>query len=880
MHGQVPSIMTSRPLFLCAAALFFLVASAAAQQPAVSFSAANFTMLEKEPYRGFQIMRTGDLSGTTSIRVHVIDAATGQARNDVTFLLTKGQIYTSFSLSEFGFALDDPYYDPGRKYVATIVNVFGGTIGTPSSADIDVVDDEAPPQLIVSDITVSESSSTALFHFGMTTPLLSSVSVPIVFHDGSAKAGSEYQISGHTVTFPPGLTTETLAVNIVSDNQPEGDKSFSIELGAPSNSAVIVVKNTATCTILDDDGAVGPTSQRFTLGSKGVIHIQLTDPAPATETVLLQAIGANLTCPSSVDIPAGSSSADVEIGATETGLAAVNVTLPPSRGGRTFRCDVLVYEDVQLSLQPIGVTLAPGATVNVTAKIDPPPRTSFTADLSTSDAAVANIPRSIVVQGAETIIPVRGRAVGVTQVTMTLPDGYNYKSERFVADVRVPPGLAITSLSQTSGRASGGETVKIFGNELAGACVVTFGGVPSQNGDAPAQGAINAVTPPHDPGIVDIAVRCGSNVYTVPNAFTYTAAPLVLQQVSPASGAARGGTIVTISGINLRGGVCAASFGGAPAHAIAWNGTASMTVAAPQHGAGSVPVTLACGGDTATLAGGFNYLAADDTSATISFASPLRAAPGDLVTIRGARFRLDDVISFGTTAASDSVSPSTSDSRVVIVPEMPLGVFPLSLRDAAGRTVTGPSIEIVAPAAPAISSMPAQLTAGAEFIVTGNGFRGALTYALGPAVVQPLSIVPTRAVFRVPSLAPGPYSFTISDQSGPLASRPADVTSSGLAVTSVEPPCSAREGGTLATISGSGFENGAMVKFGTTYSADVARHDGFTLSARVPPAFGGGNPILTVINPNGTAATLTGAFVYKGAAEGGCVPPRRRAAGK
>jgi len=176
--------------------------------------------------------------------------------------------------------------------------------------------------------------------------------------------------------------------------------------------------------------------------------------------------------------------------------------------------------------------------------------------------------------------------------------------------------------------------------------------------------------------------------------------------------------------------------------------------------------------------------------------------------------------------------------------------------------------------------MPAQVTIGAELIVAGTGFRRALTYALGLTIVQPVSITSTRAVFRVPNVAPGPSSFTISGQGAPLVSRPVDVTTSGLAVTAVAPPCSPRDGGGLATISGSGFENGAMVKFGATYSADVAWHDGFTLLAKVPPAFSGSDAVITVVNPNGTAATLTGAFVYKDAAEEGCVPPRRRAAGR
>src|SRR6185436_70709 len=456
-----PSLMSYRPLLLVVATCLSLASAAAAQQPVVSFSASSYSIPEKDSYRfPFVVVRTGDLDATVNFQIRVTNVRTNKASGFAT-AFPKGSSTYGLSMSFFDPALDNTVYDSGRKYVATLEFVTGGTIGTPSSAEIDIIDDELPPQVTVSDITVSESTSTAYFHFALTTALAIPLSIPITFHDGMAKAGIDYQTPDTFAVFPAGTYSDTIAVTIVGDTQPEGDESFTIELGTPSDSAVILAKSAATCTILDDDGAVGPPSQQFTLGSKGVIRIRLSEPAPAPETVLLQVIG-NVTCPSAVEIPAGSSSADIEIGATETGLAAVNVTLPPSRGGRTFRCDVLVFDDVQLSLDPIGVTLAPGAAANVMAKIDPPPRSSFTADVKQTNAAVAEVPSKIAVQGAETVIPVRGKAVGVTEVTVTLTDAYNYRSQRFVIDVRVPPGLAITSLSQSSGRASGGETVKIF----------------------------------------------------------------------------------------------------------------------------------------------------------------------------------------------------------------------------------------------------------------------------------------------------------------------------------------------------------------------------------------------------------------------------------
>jgi hypothetical protein len=134
-------------------------------------------------------------------------------------------------------------------------------------------------------------------------------------------------------------------------------------------------------------------------------------------------------------------------------------------------------------------------------------------------------------------------------------------------------------------------------------------------------------------------------------------------------------------------------------------------------------------------------------------------------------------------------------------------------------------------------------------------------------------------VFRAPiSVGPGSVPFTISDHGSVIVSQPITLAGSGMAVSAVSSPCTAADGGSLVTIFGSGFQEGAAVQFGRTYSADVAVKDGFTLVARLPPPFGDTQPRITVSNPDGAAATLTNGFHYQ-ASSGACGGGRRRAAG-
>jgi hypothetical protein len=153
---------------------------------------------------------------------------------------------------------------------------------------------------------------------------------------------------------------------------------------------------------------------------------------------------------------------------------------------------------------------------------------------------------------------------------------------------------------------------------------------------------------------------------------------------------------------------------------------------------------------------------------------------------------------------------------------------------------------------------------------------------LGPAPVQVIpnpslfndficGCSPTTVVFRAPiSVAPGTATFTIADHGTLLVTKSVEVTTSGPVMSSITPPCAAVEGGSLVTIAGSGFDDGAAVQFGTTQSLDVVVKYRFTIIARVPPPFGILQPQITVFNPDGSAATLTNAFSYRPAADGGC----------
>jgi hypothetical protein len=80
------------------------------------------------------------------------------------------------------------------------------------------------------------------------------VSVSYATSDGSAQAGPDYVAASGRLRFGAGETSKTFLVDIVEDEDSEGDETVTLALSAPSYGDSLVAPGTATLTILEDDG--------------------------------------------------------------------------------------------------------------------------------------------------------------------------------------------------------------------------------------------------------------------------------------------------------------------------------------------------------------------------------------------------------------------------------------------------------------------------------------------------------------------------------------------------------------------------------------------------------------------------------------------------
>ena len=154
--------------------------------------------------------------------------------------------------------------------------------------------------------------------------------------------------------------------------------------------------------------------------------------------------------------------------------------------------------------------------------------------------------------------------------------------------------------------------VTISGTGFSGADAVTFGPTSAQSFTVNSATSITA-TAPRGSGTVDVTVTTsgGTSATTSADHFTYTTTtptPIVAG-ISPTSGPATGGTVVTVSGSGLSA-ASAVHFGAALATNVTVVTDGQLSVDAPA-GIGTVNVTVTTPGGTsaATSADDFTYQA-------------------------------------------------------------------------------------------------------------------------------------------------------------------------------------------------------------------------------------------------------------------------------
>ncbi|RIJ77484.1 hypothetical protein D1871_07095 [Nakamurella silvestris] len=169
----------------------------------------------------------------------------------------------------------------------------------------------------------------------------------------------------------------------------------------------------------------------------------------------------------------------------------------------------------------------------------------------------------------------------------------------------------VSGLSPSTGPTAGGTVVTITGRNLAGASRVLFGSTPGTGVKVLSANKISVKAPKHAGGKVNVRVttKGGTSVVVARGAFSYVLSPVV-SGLSPSTGPTAGGTLVTITGVNLSG-ATQVLFGSKPATELVSASATRIQVRAPGNTLGVTAVRVVTAGGTSVQnsASSFEYTA-------------------------------------------------------------------------------------------------------------------------------------------------------------------------------------------------------------------------------------------------------------------------------
>ena len=253
---------------------------------------------------------------------------------------------------------------------------------------------------------------------------------------------------------------------------------------------------------------------------------------------------------------------------------------------------------------------------------------------------------------------------------------------------------------------------------------------------------IVVTTPAGTPGLVNVTVTTAGGSATLPDAFTYAAAPAV-SSIKPASGPLGSGTVIEIGGANLSE-ATAVKFGTVLATSFTVVSGTEITATDPAGKAGAVDVTVTTAGGTSktSAADKFTYVAAPAITKIAPAAGPLGG--GTAVTITGKNLTNATAVTFTmglTVEPAMSFVVKSATTIVATSPAMGAGLANVTVTTAGGTSPVVAADQFTYVAAPSITSIlptAGSLAGGTLVTIDGSNLLNA-TVKFGTTAVTKLT---------------------------------------------------------------------------------------------------------------------------------------------
>jgi M6 family metalloprotease-like protein len=432
------------------------------------------------------------------------------------------------------------------------------------------------------------------------------------------------------------------------------------------------------------------------------------------------------------------------------------------------------------------------------------------------------------------------------------------------------PAPTVSAVSPAAGPTTGGTLFTVTGTGFAaGQSSVTVGGVGASSVDVTSSTTLTAVTPSRPAGPADVGVTTPGGSSSLPAAFTYYGPP-VLSSVSPSSGPATGGSVLSISGSDFVAGATNVTVGGVAAAGVNVVSPTLLTAVSPGGTAGSAPVQVFTPAGPSLHTPLFTYVDVPAIAAVSPQSGP--AEGGTVLTVTGTGFVVGaTTVTVGGVPAS-SVNVTSAATLTALTPAHAPGAAAVAVTTSYGTATLPASFTYLTPAPPALGTVnPATgpSTGGTLITLTGSGFVPNQTaVSLGGAPASGVLVVSdTLLRATAPAHAEGPVTVAVTTPHGTATMSNAFTFTAPAApvLASIHPVTGPSSGGTRVTLTGSGFVAGqTVVTVGGQPATGIDVRSDVQMLVTTPPGEGGADAAVVVTTPYGSAI-LPAAFRYSDA---------------
>ena len=149
--------------------------------------------------------------------------------------------------------IDDNIDEPDEDFTVNGTVTSGNTSNTNTSGTVTIIDNDDPPLVTISDVTVNEDVGNATVTVKLSNPTTTPVVITISTADGTAVAPADYTGTTTTVIISAGQTSITVDIPIVDDEIDEPSEDFIVN-GTVTSGNTQNTTASGTVTIIDDDG--------------------------------------------------------------------------------------------------------------------------------------------------------------------------------------------------------------------------------------------------------------------------------------------------------------------------------------------------------------------------------------------------------------------------------------------------------------------------------------------------------------------------------------------------------------------------------------------------------------------------------------------------